>query len=112
MKEAIGDALASRGIPLILWYGVYVPLHYAIRSSLLHLLASTEVGAIADVIPGKILFALVTASQLTIGEANPGMDWRYFSVTRWVRSTAVEVDDGKFELVILVRLWACLTINS
>ncbi|PIL34315.1 hypothetical protein GSI_03090 [Ganoderma sinense ZZ0214-1] len=66
LKEEIGDDLASRGIPLIIWYGV------------------TEVGAIADVIP-----------------ANPGMDWRYFSVTRWVQSTVVDAGDGKFELVIL-----------
>ncbi|KAM5540045.1 hypothetical protein V8D89_006185 [Ganoderma adspersum] len=83
LKEEIGDALASRGIPLIIWYGV------------------TEVGAIADVIPGKIILTLLAAFRLTVSRANPGMDWRYFSVTRWVQSTVVEADDGKFELVIL-----------
>ena len=36
--------------------------------------------------------------------ANPGMDYAYFSITPWLQTKLIDAGDGKYEIVIIVRL--------
>lgn len=64
---------------------------------------STEVGAIANVMPGTFVSATVRkTSYSVIPTAKPGMDYAYFTISPWVEVTFIEAGGGTSELVVLV----------
>ncbi|KAI0808043.1 acetyl-CoA synthetase-like protein [Fomes fomentarius] len=52
--------------------------------SLIIVYGCTEVGAVANVIPVK-----------------PGMDYAYFTISRWIETIQVDAGDGKYEIIVL-----------
>ena len=67
---------------------------------------STEVGAVANVIPGaKRRFLWMTwRYNRDFESAKPGMDYAYFTITPWIETIQMDAGDGKYEIVVLVRV--------
>ena len=36
--------------------------------------------------------------------AKPGMDYAYFTITPWIETIQMDAGDGKYEIVVLVRV--------
>lgn len=65
---------------------------------------STEVGTISDFVPGSCFApTMLKYDPYVLRAANPGIDWAYFRFSTWTECVPVDIGDGKYEVVVLVR---------
>ncbi len=85
LNEQVGDSLAAQGVSLYTIYG------------------ATEVGMISTCTRREHPYtAYESHTSANRAPANPGMDWVYWSVTAGLKTVFRPIEDGTYEVVILV----------